>query len=107
MNRAVTSALVHAAALVAHSGAFSLRRLSALLRSPLTALFAVRSRTRTSDPCPPVSARVRCARVQTAVAEYALALACRHRTRAIYTSPIKTISNQKFRDFTEVGTRAR
>lgn len=36
---------------------------------------------------------------KTAVAEYALALAAKHCTRAIYTSPIKTISNQKFRDF--------
>lgn len=36
---------------------------------------------------------------KTAVAEYAMALAARHCTRSIYTSPIKTISNQKFRDF--------
>ncbi|KAL6771135.1 hypothetical protein ACKKBF_B34065 [Auxenochlorella protothecoides x Auxenochlorella symbiontica] len=36
---------------------------------------------------------------KTVVAEYALALASRHATRAVYTSPIKTISNQKFRDF--------
>ena len=36
---------------------------------------------------------------KTVVAEYAFALATRHCTRAIYTSPIKTISNQKFRDF--------
>ena len=36
---------------------------------------------------------------KTAVAEYAIALAARHCTRAVYTSPIKTISNQKFRDF--------
>ena len=36
---------------------------------------------------------------KTVVAEYALALAAQHCTRAIYTSPIKTISNQKFRDF--------
>ena len=36
---------------------------------------------------------------KTAVAEYAFALATKHCTRAIYTSPIKTISNQKFRDF--------
>ena len=36
---------------------------------------------------------------KTSVAEYALALAAKHCTRAIYTSPIKTISNQKFRDF--------
>ena len=40
---------------------------------------------------------------KTAVAEYAFALAQRHCTRAIYTSPIKTISNQKFRDFTSAG----
>ena len=36
---------------------------------------------------------------KTAVAEYAMALAAKHCTRSIYTSPIKTISNQKFRDF--------
>ena len=36
---------------------------------------------------------------KTVVAEYAFALAAKHCTRAIYTSPIKTISNQKFRDF--------
>ena len=35
---------------------------------------------------------------KTVVAEYAFALATKHCTRAIYTSPIKTISNQKFRD---------
>ena len=40
---------------------------------------------------------------KTAVAEYAFALAQQHCTRAIYTSPIKTISNQKFRDFTAAG----
>ncbi|MES1907920.1 MAG: hypothetical protein MHM6MM_000948 [Cercozoa sp. M6MM] len=33
------------------------------------------------------------------VAEYAVALAHKHLTRAVYTSPIKTLSNQKFRDF--------
>lgn len=33
------------------------------------------------------------------VAEYAIALAQKHMTRAIYTSPIKALSNQKFRDF--------
>lgn len=38
---------------------------------------------------------------KTVVAEYALALARAHRTRAVYTSPIKAISNQKFRDFSE------
>ncbi|KAJ3353531.1 hypothetical protein GGF32_002946, partial [Allomyces javanicus] len=37
---------------------------------------------------------------KTVVAEYAIALAQRHMTRAIYTSPIKALSNQKFRDFT-------
>ncbi|XP_058684946.1 LOW QUALITY PROTEIN: superkiller complex protein 2-like, partial [Poecile atricapillus] len=36
---------------------------------------------------------------KTAVAEYAIALARRHMTRSIYTSPIKALSNQKFRDF--------
>ncbi len=36
---------------------------------------------------------------KTVVAEYACALATAHRSRAVYTSPIKTISNQKFRDF--------
>lgn len=38
---------------------------------------------------------------KTVVAEYAIALALQHKTRVIYTSPIKTLSNQKFRDFTE------
>jgi antiviral helicase SKI2 len=37
---------------------------------------------------------------KTVVAEYAFALAQKHASRAVYTSPIKTISNQKFRDFT-------
>jgi len=36
---------------------------------------------------------------KTVVAEYAIALARRNLTRAIYTSPIKTLSNQKFREF--------
>ncbi|PSS09457.1 DExH-box ATP-dependent RNA helicase [Actinidia chinensis var. chinensis] len=36
---------------------------------------------------------------KTVVAEYALALASKHCTRAVYTAPIKTISNQKYRDF--------
>ena len=44
------------------------------------------------SPAPPVA-------VAQVVAEYALALATKHCTRTIYTSPIKTISNQKFRDF--------
>ncbi|KAK0566950.1 Antiviral helicase ski2 [Tilletia horrida] len=36
---------------------------------------------------------------KTVVAEYAIALAMKHMTRCIYTSPIKALSNQKFRDF--------
>ncbi|KAI8584384.1 hypothetical protein K450DRAFT_219603 [Umbelopsis ramanniana AG] len=36
---------------------------------------------------------------KTAVAEYAISLAAKHMTKAIYTSPIKALSNQKFRDF--------
>jgi antiviral helicase SKI2 len=36
---------------------------------------------------------------KTVVAEYAIALAAKHMTRALYTSPIKALSNQKFRDF--------
>lgn len=36
---------------------------------------------------------------KTVVAEYAIALALRHNRRAMYTSPIKALSNQKFREF--------
>ncbi|WFD05068.1 Antiviral helicase ski2 [Malassezia vespertilionis] len=36
---------------------------------------------------------------KTVVAEYAIALAMKHLTRCIYTSPIKALSNQKFREF--------
>ena len=36
---------------------------------------------------------------KTVVAEYAIALAAKQMTKAIYTSPIKALSNQKFRDF--------
>lgn len=36
---------------------------------------------------------------KTVVAEYAIALAMRRATRCVYTSPIKALSNQKFRDF--------
>uniref|UniRef100_A0A1I8BR64 Helicase SKI2W n=1 Tax=Meloidogyne hapla TaxID=6305 RepID=A0A1I8BR64_MELHA len=36
---------------------------------------------------------------KTVVAEYAVALCKKNRTRVIYTSPIKALSNQKFRDF--------
>lgn len=38
---------------------------------------------------------------KTVVAEYAIALAMQRKSKVIYTSPIKTLSNQKFRDFTE------
>lgn len=36
---------------------------------------------------------------KTVVAEYACALALKHRTRCLYTAPIKTLSNQKYREF--------
>ncbi|KAK7028228.1 Helicase SKI2W, partial [Halocaridina rubra] len=36
---------------------------------------------------------------KTVVAEYAVALTLRNMTRAIYTSPIKALSNQKYKDF--------
>nr|CAB3266088.1 helicase SKI2W-like [Phallusia mammillata] len=36
---------------------------------------------------------------KTVVAEYAIALSAKHMTRVVYTSPIKALSNQKFRDF--------
>ena len=36
---------------------------------------------------------------KTVVAEYAIALASKHMTRTVYTSPIKALSNQKYRDF--------
>ncbi|MCP9257772.1 Helicase SKI2W [Dirofilaria immitis] len=36
---------------------------------------------------------------KTVVAEYAVALCNLHKTKAIYTSPIKALSNQKFREF--------
>lgn len=36
---------------------------------------------------------------KTVVAEYAIALSNKHMTKTIYTSPIKALSNQKFRDF--------
>ncbi|KAK5063099.1 hypothetical protein LTR84_005175 [Exophiala bonariae] len=39
---------------------------------------------------------------KTVVAEYAIAMAAKNMTKAIYTSPIKALSNQKFRDFKEV-----
>ena len=44
---------------------------------------------------------------KTAVAEYAIATALRDKQRVIYTSPIKALSNQKYRDmyeeFSDVG----
>ncbi|KAF8711835.1 Antiviral helicase, partial [Rhizoctonia solani] len=36
---------------------------------------------------------------KTVVAEYAISLSAKHMTRTIYTSPIKALSNQKYRDF--------
>ncbi|KAK9447631.1 NUC185 domain-containing protein [Limtongia smithiae] len=39
---------------------------------------------------------------KTVVAEYAIAMANRNMTKAIYTSPIKALSNQKFRDFKQI-----
>ena len=36
---------------------------------------------------------------KTVVAEYAVALSLKHMTRTVYTSPIKALSNQKYRDF--------
>ncbi len=44
---------------------------------------------------------------KTVVAEYAIAIGLREHTRVIYTSPIKALSNQKYRelleDFKDVG----
>lgn len=40
---------------------------------------------------------------KTVVAEYAIALSKKHMTKAIYTSPIKALSNQKYRDFKQVN----
>jgi len=39
---------------------------------------------------------------KTAVAEYAIAMALRDKQRVIYTSPIKALSNQKFRELQQV-----
>lgn len=39
---------------------------------------------------------------KTVVAEYAIALSKKHMTRTIYTSPIKALSNQKYRDFRRI-----
>ncbi|KAJ1469732.1 P-loop containing nucleoside triphosphate hydrolase protein, partial [Baffinella frigidus] len=38
---------------------------------------------------------------KTAVAEYAIAMALRDNQRVVYTSPIKALSNQKFRELTD------
>ena len=38
---------------------------------------------------------------KTVVAEYAMSIAAQHMTKCIYTSPIKALSNQKYRDFKE------
>lgn len=40
---------------------------------------------------------------KTVVAEYAIYLSIKHKARVIYTSPIKALSNQKFRDFKLAG----
>ncbi|XP_033109848.1 helicase SKI2W-like [Anneissia japonica] len=42
---------------------------------------------------------------KTVVAEYAVALSLEHGTKAIYTSPIKTLSNQKYWDFKNIFGR--
>ncbi|XP_059150958.1 uncharacterized protein LOC131937492 [Physella acuta] len=39
---------------------------------------------------------------KTVVAEYAIGLTLSHSMRAVYTSPVKALSNQKFRDFKEI-----
>jgi ATP-dependent RNA helicase DOB1 len=39
---------------------------------------------------------------KTVVAEYAIAMALRDRQRVVYTSPIKALSNQKYRELFEV-----
>lgn len=38
---------------------------------------------------------------KTVIAEYAIALALRRMTKAVYTSPIKALSNQKYKEFKE------
>ena len=38
---------------------------------------------------------------KTVVAEYAFAMALRDKTRVIYTSPLKALSNQKYRELYE------
>lgn len=51
------------------------------------------------DPC--TSARVCVCAGKTVLAEYAFALCELHKTKAVYTAPVKAISNQKFRDLGE------
>jgi len=41
---------------------------------------------------------------KTAVAEYAIAVAFRDKQRVVYTSPIKALSNQKYRELSEIFT---
>lgn len=38
---------------------------------------------------------------KTVVAEYAISLAIQNKSKAIYTSPIKALSNQKYREFSQ------
>lgn len=38
---------------------------------------------------------------KTVIAEYGIALAIKHKRKVIYTSPIKALSNQKYKDFRE------
>jgi ATP-dependent RNA helicase DOB1 len=38
---------------------------------------------------------------KTVVAEYAIAMSLRDKQRVVYTSPIKALSNQKYREMTE------
>jgi antiviral helicase SKI2 len=41
---------------------------------------------------------------KTVVAEYAIAIAMRHMTKAIFTAPLKALSNQKYREFKDKFT---
>jgi antiviral helicase SKI2 len=43
---------------------------------------------------------------KTVVAEYAIAMSLSHKTKTIYTSPIKALSNQKFHDFRQTFNEA-
>jgi len=63
----------------------------------------------TPSPCLPARLQVSAhtSAGKTVVAEYAIAMALRDKQRVIYTSPIKALSNQKYRDlyeaFSDVG----